>query len=80
MKRVEKIPSKYRKEIASDLSALGKTIQAKRDALGYTQESIAEKLDIGVSTIKHIEQGIRFPSLPLLFFICRILEIEIKIK
>lgn len=80
MKRIEKIPAKYRKEIASDLNKLGKTIQSRRDASGYTQESFAEKLDIGVSTIKHIEQGVRFPSLPLLFYICRILDIEINIK
>lgn len=79
MKRIDKIPAKYKKEVTLELRSLAKTIQSKREILGYTQESLAEKLEIGVSTLKHIEQGIRFPSLPLLFFICRVLSIELKI-
>ena len=80
MKRLDKIPSKYKKEITDDLEKLAATIQNKRESLGYTQESLAEKLEIGVSTLKHIEQRIRFPSLPLLHYICRVLELKIKIN
>ena len=48
MKRIEKIPQKYRKEISSELNTLGKIIQNKRETLGYTQEGLAEKLEIGL--------------------------------
>ena len=79
MKRIEKLPPKYRREITQELERLAQVIQTKRENSDYTQEELAEELDISITTLKSIEQRIRFPSLPMLFYICRILNIPIKI-
>ena len=79
MKRIEKLPSKYRREITQELERLARVIQAKREDSDYTQEELAEELDISITTLKSIEQRIRFPGLPMLFYICRTLNIPIKI-
>jgi len=47
--------------------------------MGLTQEQLAESLDLAVMTIQFIEQQQRYPSLPVLFFICKAMDIPIKI-
>ena len=79
MKRLDRIPVKYRKEIGTQLRDLSQRIQNRREALEMTQEKLAEDLDISAVMLKAIEQGKRYPSLPMLFYICRFLKIEIKI-
>lgn len=79
-KRIEKIPVKYRQEIKADLDDLAKLIQAKREKLDLSQEELAERLDISTNTLKSIEQRIRFPSLPMLFYLSRVLKIQISMK
>lgn len=80
MKRLERIPAKYRKQVGAQLKALSLLIQARREALGLTQEKLAEELDISAVTLKTIEQNRRYPSLPMLFYICDYLKLEIQIK
>ena len=76
-KRLEKIPSKYRRKVEKRLSELSKSIQTQRKAKGYTQEGLAEKLAVSPMTIQFIEQGRRYPSVQMLIYICEFLEIEI---
>lgn len=78
-KRLNKIPTAYRKEIEKKLNAISELIQARREKLGLTQEELAEELGISVMTLQFIEQRRRYPSLPLLFFILRYLKMDITI-
>ena len=58
---------------------MAKQIQRQREDLRLTQEELAEKLNVGPTTIQFIEQGRRFPSVQMLFYICDYLKIGIKI-
>lgn len=46
---------------------LGVNIAKYRQALGLTQEQLAEKLDLGNEAISRIERGVAMPSLMRLF-------------
>ena len=63
----------------SQLRRISLTIQKRREEMGLTQEQLAEVLDLTVVALGYIEQGRRYPSLPFLFYICRIMDIPIKI-
>jgi transcriptional regulator with XRE-family HTH domain len=78
-KRVEKIPIKYRKEVRDSLDYLAMTLRNRRKAAKLTQEELAEILDISTASIQHIEQGRRSPSLPMLFYIFKILKVNFKL-
>lgn len=78
-KRIDKIPSKYRKVVEKQLDSIALVIHARRKEMNLTQESLAELLDVSALTVQYIEQGRRFPSLPVLFYICRVMDIQIKI-
>jgi DNA-binding XRE family transcriptional regulator len=67
------------KEIEVELKKIGGTIQAYRGKAGYSQESLADALDVNVNTIKYIEQGRRIPSLPMLLRICWKINLDVKI-
>lgn len=77
--RLDKITNKYRKGVESQLAKISVVIQNRRKEIGITQEELAEKLDLAVLTIQSIEQGWRFPSLPILFYICKVMDIPIQI-
>ena len=79
-KRLERVPAKYRKEVESQIRTLARTLREQREHRGLTQEKLAEQLDISVRTLQFIEQGRRFPSLPMLFYILRVLDVELRIK
>ncbi|MEN0057923.1 MAG: helix-turn-helix transcriptional regulator [Bdellovibrio sp.] len=53
-------------------------IQNRREEMGLTQEQLAEMLDLTVVALGYIEQGRRFPSLPFLFYICRMMDIPVS--
>lgn len=78
-KRFEKIPKKHLPHVESQLGKLGEKIRARREEMGLTQKEMAEKLELAVMTVQFIEQGRRYPSLPLLFYICRALKIPVSI-
>ena len=78
-KRLLKIPKKYRASVENHLHTISKQIQAKREEVGLTQEELAEKLNISPMTMQFIEQGRRFPSVQMLFYICEYLKINISI-
>ena len=76
-KRLQAIPDKFQIDAEKQLRGIAKKIQKRREKLGYSQEAFAEKLDIAVNTIKTIEQSRRYPSLPMLFYICKHLKFTI---
>jgi DNA-binding XRE family transcriptional regulator len=62
------------------LEALSKVIQDHRKKMGYTQEQLAESLGVATMTIQFIEQGRRFPSLPMLIYICDRMGLDIRFE
>jgi DNA-binding XRE family transcriptional regulator len=77
--RLNRLPPKHRNEVISDLRLISSAVQTRRKALGMTQEELAEQLDIAPTTVQFIEQQRRYPSLPMLLYICRYLELKIKL-
>ena len=78
-KRFQKIPKKYLSYVEGQLENLGTRIRTRREEMGLTQLELAERLELAVMTIQFIEQGRRYPSLPLLFYICKVLKIPVQI-
>ena len=56
---------------------LGNVIRERRMAKGYTQEQLAERLDITPGHLKHMESGKRNPSVPLLFQMMELLDFSV---
>lgn len=56
---------------------LGDAIREVRMRRGYTQERLAEILDITPSHLKQMESGKRNPSVPLLFEMMKILDFSV---
>lgn len=59
-----------------DKAELGKKIQEARKKMGYTQESLAEKADIGIMYLGEIERGVKMPSLKIFTKLIVALEIS----
>lgn len=60
-----------------DKHLLGETIQQARVKKGYTQEQLAEILDISQIHLANIEGGRRNPSVPLLFQMMELLDFSV---
>ena len=63
----------------ADLDMIAERLQQRRESLKLTQEQAAERLDIAPTTLQYIEQRRKYPSLPMLLYICRVFEIEVKL-
>lgn len=57
------------------LNTIGKKIKKARIAKGYTQEALAEQIDISTDLLRNIENARNIGSLPTLLNICNALEI-----
>lgn len=57
---------------------LGKRIKEIRKQKGFTQEQLAEMIDIETGSLSAIESGRHYPSLPTLEKIANSLNIELK--
>ncbi len=57
---------------------LGKRIKELRKSRGFTQEQVAELIDMEQNTISVIESGRNFPTLNTLEKIAKILEINLS--
>ncbi len=57
---------------------LGKNIKARRKALGFTQQELAEKMDMSLNFIGKIEVAFSKPSLDTLIQIADILETTVS--
>ena len=56
---------------------IGKFLQSIRKSNGYTQEKLAEKIDVSVRYISDIEQDRSMPSFEVLIRICNIFKISL---
>jgi putative transcriptional regulator len=56
---------------------LGKNIKNVRISCGYSQQELADKLDISQSQYSKFECGTQAPSLKLLFKLCKITNIDL---
>ncbi len=56
---------------------LGNLIRCSRMKKGYTQDALAELLDITPSHLKQMEGGRRNPSVPLLFQMMELLDFSV---
>lgn len=56
---------------------LGNAIRAARIKKCYTQEQLAELLNITPAHLKHMEGGRRHPSVPLLFQMMELLDFSV---
>lgn len=77
---LERADAKTKKAILEQIRDLSATIKKQRQKMGFTQESLAEALDISVNTIKYIEQGRRLPSLVMILKISIALKLKITIQ
>jgi len=59
-----------------DFKAIGQRIRQHRKFLGYTQEALAEKLDVSVEHLSRIETGAQRPSLLLLEHVCDLFQLQ----
>lgn len=57
--------------------ALANAIRTARMKKGYTQEQLAELLEITPGHLKHMESGKRKPSVPLLFQMMELLDFSV---
>lgn len=57
---------------------LGALIRGHRKLLKLTQKQLAEKLDVGESTVRMWELGKNYPTVPKLLLTLNILEIPIE--
>ena len=60
-----------------DRIALGAAIRAARLKKGYTQEQLAELVEVTPTHEKHIESGHRLPSVEVLFSIAQALDMSL---
>lgn len=67
------------KELEAELKQIVEAIQTHRKKAGFSQEKLAELLEVNVNTIKYIEQRRRLPSLPMLIRICWKIGLEIRL-
>lgn len=59
-----------------DLKSIGFKIKKAREEKGYTQEQLAEKLDLSVQHISVIERGIKAPRLETFVNIANELDVD----
>lgn len=56
---------------------LGRKIATRRKALGWTQDELAERVEVDAETISRFERGAHLPSLPTLERLAVSLRVEI---
>ncbi len=63
--------------MAVEQGALGEAIRSARIRKGYTQEHLAELLDITPGHLQHMESERRKPSVPMLFQMMELLDFSV---
>jgi transcriptional regulator with XRE-family HTH domain len=56
----------------------GLHLRTSRRRMGYTQEQLADRLDLSANFIAHLERGSRKPSLDTLVALARFLEVPLE--
>ncbi len=59
-----------------DYPSLGARVRRERVLRGWTQEQLAEKADISLSFLGHIERGTRKASLETMVVLCNVLDVS----
>lgn len=59
-----------------DKKALGKRIKEARSKKGFTQELLAERVEITVIYLSELERGVKLPSLPVFVSIAEALNVS----
>ncbi|MBQ9945451.1 MAG: helix-turn-helix transcriptional regulator [Clostridia bacterium] len=59
-----------------DLKEIGKRIQARRKQQGFTQEQIAELMNVSVQMISNLERGNKSIRIENLINLCKILNVS----
>ena len=59
-----------------DYHAIGQRVRRYRKLRGYSQEQLAEKIDISTTHMSHIETGSTKLSLPVLVNLAKVLEVR----
>jgi transcriptional regulator with XRE-family HTH domain len=80
MPRRPKVNTLSKPSIEGELSAIAKTLKARRTELGWTQAQLAEKMDCEITTIQAYEQKRRKPSLPTLLMLCKLMRLKLTIS
>ena len=62
----------------TSLIKIGKNIQKIRKSNGYTQEKLAEEIEVSVRYISDIEQDKSKPSYEVLIKICNVFQISLE--
>ena len=63
--------------MATTNEKLGDKIQRLRRSLGFTQEELAEKINISRTHMGHIEQGRKSPSIKVMDKLSRVLKVKV---
>ena len=79
-RRLDRIPRQHKQEVEDGLALIAEKIKKRRKMKGFTQESLAEALNIEPSTLQGIEQKRGRPSLELLLAIVKVLEMKIILQ
>ena len=61
---------------SAELKDIGKRISSRRKQLNYTQEQIAEKMDVSIQMVSNLERGIKAIKIENLIKISEILKIS----
>lgn len=61
---------------SDELKAIGKRISARRKQLGFTQEQIAEKMDVSIQMVSNLERGNKSIKIENLIKISKILDVS----
>ena len=60
----------------ADLKQIGKRIQACRRQRGYTQEQIADMMDVSIQMVSNLERGNKAIRIENLINLCQILNVS----
>ncbi len=60
-----------------DYEDLGRRVRKQRQQMGWTQEGLAERVNVSTSFIGHVERGTRKASLETLVSIANVLSVSI---
>lgn len=58
----------------ADLKEIGKRIQSRRKQLGYTQEQLADAMNVSIQMVSNLERGNKAIRIDNLINLCQILE------
>lgn len=64
--------------MATTKGKLGRKIQHLRKSIGYSQEALAEKINISRTHMGHIEQGRKSPSLKVMEKLAKALKVKVS--